>query len=493
MTGVNYTLRAFVDWDNDDDYGDAYEQLPGLMSAQYARGRSKATDAVAAGTCNLVIHNRERVFNKLNSSSPLYGKLLPGRSMYLDVVIDGFPAVRLFTGQTASIGGSSPVGELYRVPIGCADAFDELRFMNLRTDLLENLRVDEVLDEILDAAGSTLTRDFDAATVSLPRAWWYRANTLDALLTAARNSLGGNVFMSAGGEVVFRDYFARALAASHMTIFGGQNAEEELRRDDFVDTVRLLRAGLDVATGNTVLYSLNPVGRVIYPGSDHPDNTWHGQYGVAGKNVIEPVTTTDFVFNSSSDGTGTDKTVQATVSDFTSYGGGFSITWNNLDSAPLYCMKLDIRGQAVRKSNDERTIEVAAASPVISGQEFRREFEFIDDATKLKQFGKWLSATLNSGQTRTTFMVKPKDNFQLYQLATLEFGDRVTMAVDEIDLVGDYFVEKLEPSWPESGAIPPNFRLTLFPADMVGGNFFRISPSSGQGYSTINGTDRIAY
>ena len=174
---------------------------------------------------------------------------------------------------------------------------------------------------------------------------WVAASTSAA--GAATGGAGGGTTIACGCAFCTgaAGVAARALAASAMTITGGKAMEESLTRESFVDTIRLLRAGLDVAPGLSVLWSLNPTGRIIYPGTDRPENTWHIQYGTAGKSVVTPVAATDYQFNSEADGTGTDKTAQVAIEDFTSYGGGASIQWNNLDSSPLYAMRAEVRGQ----------------------------------------------------------------------------------------------------------------------------------------------------
>lgn len=499
--GLDYTLNVYVDWDGDGLYAHPLSRIPKLRGLSINRGASGATDAVAAGTCSFRVVNQERLFNRRNATSSLYGLMLPDRDMYVSLTVAGYPALTIFKGKTATIGATYPVGGLYETSFTCDDAFGWLRRKSIRTAILETVTIDEVIDILLDAADwSASARDLDASAITLARAWWYRSDPLAAINQAAKNSLGGRAFSTRTGDIAFRDYTARALAVSEMTIRGGQSLDDELRREDFIDNVRFKRAGLDVATGLTALYTLNPTGRVIYPGNTHPDNTWHGQYGVAGKSVVTPLAITDWLWTSAQDGSGTDKTAQALVDSFTSYGGGFSITWDCLDSSPMYNQTFQIRGQAIRKSNDERTIEVSAASPVVSGADFTLDFEFNDDSEKIEAYAKWMAAVMNTGQTRVPISRKPLDNAELYTLAALEFESRVTLDIPDADLTGDWFVEKLGLTFPGNNAEPPTFALTLFPSDRVGGNFFRISGAAGAGqdYSAIataagSGFDRIAY
>ena len=111
---------------------------------------------------------------------------------------------------------------------------------------------------------------------------------------------------------------------------------------------------------------------------------------------------TDFTANSQPDGSGTDKTAQVSVAAFTSYGGGFSATFLNVDTAPVYLTLFQVRGQAVRRSNDERRIEVSALAPLVSGQVLRDEFAFNDEAETIAAFANWRAETLSIDQPRPT-------------------------------------------------------------------------------------------
>jgi len=508
---LEYTFDAFVEWESfgyDDldydmgEYDSDVVRIPKLQGITINWGRSNATDQVGTGTATLKVLNNEGVYSRRNTGSPLYGLLLPDRDLFVEMAIPPYGTVRLFTGQTATIGNTYPVGQNYVMNLNAGDAFDRLRLKSIRTGLLENMRIDELVDEILDEAEwPALSRDLDASVVTLGQANWYRANPLEALLTVAKNSLGGHVFVDPQtGYIRFDDYTARSLRTSHMLIQGGQVLDEELRREDFIDSVRFKRAGLDVAVGLTALYTLNPTGRTIYPGSTYPDNTWNFQYGVAGKSVVTPVAYTDYTFNSEADGSGVDRTAQVSVGTFTSYGGGATVIWDNADASVVHCTFFQVRGQASRRSNDERTIEASSASPVVSGQELSRDFEFNDDSLMIQAYAKYLAAISNTGQTRIQFSRIPKDNYELYKLATLGFGSRVTLDIPDAYLTGDWFVEKMQIQLPVNAGLPPNFSMVLFPADAVGGNLFRISGDSGGGqdYSLIvadaaTSGDRVAY
>lgn len=481
-----YRLRVYIAWDDG-----IYTEVEQVRKVSYTIGRSTVNDQVTAGVGSIDVIDDGR-YQRQNTAGPLYGKILPGRDVYVELEVNG-DAFPVFTGQLSVIGTSIPLGGLNVCQFEMADALDYLRLKEVRVDVMEDAPASpDAIDAILDEAGwPALLRDLDPSRAELAKVWFYRAKANEALLAVAKNTLGGNVFVSQDGLVTFRDHTWRSSQASAMILTAGQAIDTALRREDFADRVRYRRAGLDVATGATPLYQLSPTGRAIVPGETHPDNDWSYQYGVAGKSVTQPEPYVDYTFNSIADGSGTDKTLQAEIVSWDNFGGGGRVIWRNLDASEIYCTAYRVMGQAVRRSNDERTIEVVAASPVVSGKDISADFEFQDDARRIRSFAHWRAATANSGQTRLQVPTIPQDSEQLAQMAALWFGSRVTLTMPGQYIEGDYFVERIKVDWPMSSALPPSFQFSLYPADMVGGNFFRIS-GPGELYSLIGGSDRIA-
>lgn len=499
---VAVSVKLYADWNNDGDFADANEDISAyLMAASIRRGRSAVNDQFAPGSLQITLRNDSGLFSPFNSGGALYNSLLPGRAVKLEVVHSAvtYPA---FYGYITDYQQSRSPDASPTVVINALDGFDILRFGEIRTTLQEAKRVDELITVCLDAAGWSATlRDLDTAIETLDQFWQHRATPLDAIRMAAKQELGGQLFMSRAGTVTFRNRYARSSAALLTTLTGPQALGFEVRREQLYDEVHHSYAGLDVATGATVLYTLTPTGRRINPGSTDPLNTIHGEYAVGGKNIVTPVATTDYTANSQADGSGTDMTAQVTVDSFTTYGGGFSIRFANADSSPVYITLLQVRGQAVRLANDERKIEVVAAAPVLAGQVLTDSFDYNNSASRVKAYAQYRAAVFSQIQPRPTVRVIPSTDAMMITVLSAELGSKVrvtnTTGLYPTQMDATCFIENINLSF--SPGVIVDCSWGLFQRDQAEGSYFRISGAAGGGadYSIIGdatsgGYDRIA-
>ena len=82
------TYKLEIDWNNDGDFTDTGDSLDmgrvRTVSCNFGRDRaSQLTGNSKAGTLKAVVDNRSGDYSYFNSSSPLYGNLLPGRPVRL--------------------------------------------------------------------------------------------------------------------------------------------------------------------------------------------------------------------------------------------------------------------------------------------------------------------------------------------------------------------------------------------------------------------------
>lgn len=72
-----------------------------FMSISTNRGRSSELDDFQAGTCTVVLHNRDRRFDPTHSAGPYYGDLLPRRQIKVEAVV-GATTYPVFRGVISS-------------------------------------------------------------------------------------------------------------------------------------------------------------------------------------------------------------------------------------------------------------------------------------------------------------------------------------------------------------------------------------------------------
>ena len=82
-------------------------------------------------------------------------------------------------------------------------------------------------------------------------------------------------------------------------------------------------------------------------------------------------------------------------------------------------------GQAVRRSNDERRIEVSALAPLVSGQVLRDEFAFNDEAETIAAFANWRAETLSIDQPRPTVALLASSDAEIAVILGADVEKRV--------------------------------------------------------------------
>lgn len=491
MVGISYAIKAYVDLDNDGDFSEPEEDISAyLIEANGQRGRTSVNDEYAPSSASLLLDNSSGDLSFENVSSPYYRKLFGRVAVKVEVEynLNTYP---LFFGFINEASENRPLKEINTIELQCLDAFEHWRFGTVRINLLENKRVDELIDAVLDeiqawgAPWPVSLRDLDVSFETIERFWQHRAKPVDALRTAARQELAGHLFIGKAGEVVFRNRWWRASQSLFATIsptgdLKGRAFQINARGEDLIDAVEYTRAGLDVDGNTTVLYTLTPVGRQFQPGSTHPANTLNGQYAVGGKDVVEPVATTDWTFNSEPDGSGTDKTAQVEVADFTSFGGGFQIKFNVLDSSPVYIQLLQVRGKAVRRTNDERLIRVEAPAPLGTEQVLQKTFDFNDNVDNISAAARLEAATMSVYQPKPPIIVTAENGVQFVALLSADIGTKFRLidntGPQHSDIDAYFMVEQYQ--WKLAPKKLPYFSFQLWHIDQSHGNLFRVSPDA---------------
>lgn len=506
-----FTCIVEIDWDGSGTFDGGNETVTGdVLAIGVRRGRSAVNSEVSPGSCSLTLLNTSGLYSPFNSSSAIYGSVKPGRALRVRVTDSAATTHAMFYGYITSFAESLTPSGVNIVSIQALDAFDLLRFGSIRLSLQESQRPDQLITTILDAISWPAgLRSLGTALSTVAQFWQHRATPIAALKEAAKSEPGGEFYISRAGEVTFANRLARSSRSSSFTITNMKDIAVELRREDLYDEVHHTRAGLTTDTSNTTLFTDTPGKRAIQPGSAAAQNTIHGQLTVGGKSLVSPVATTDYTANSAADGSGTDKTAQLTVSSFTSYGGGFSITWANADSSPVYLRGpgaadgFQIRGLAVRQSNDERRIEVAVASPVISDQVLSDTWQYLDDVDAISGYAHYRAATFANLLPRPVISRRMATNAETALFLALELGHVIritnTSGLYPSQINDLFYVEQI--SWDIKPGVDAVCQLTCFHRDLAGGSMFRISGAAGGGadYSLIStagattGYDRIGW
>ena len=363
-----------IDWDDSGmfDGGDEDVSAAALYPLQTTRGRQAATDEFGAGSCSFSLRNRDGKYTPFNASSALYPNVLPGRDCRIQVDYNSV-TYPVFRGAASPLGMDSGV-ERPVVEFEVLDAFERLRLGRTNTAVLTDQRVDEIITAILDdISWPAGLRDLDVAVETLDVFTNHNRLPINALQLAAKQELGGAVFIARDGDLTFqnRDYRStRSVSAILSGTF--ETLSPDLRQEDIVADVRGEYARFELESALSVVFSLN-LPRSLPPG----DTTFDIEVtGPGASNYQTPVAVTDYDANASKDGSGGDKTNQVSFVIDSSDSGGATLTATNIDASAVWLTRLDLRAFALKRGEESNFVYAQVASPIVTGQRLLETFEF---------------------------------------------------------------------------------------------------------------------
>lgn len=219
MTG---TFIAEVSWNADDDFADANENVTAdVLAFSCRRGRdyaSQLTGRSSAGQAQLVLRNMDGKYSRFNSSSPLFGLLLPGRKVRIRSTAP--TAATLWTGfldDIHPVAGGMPYATLI-----ASGAFKQLadQANKVNAGPLVGALTSTVIGAVLDAAGWPAgARSIQAGVVPVGHWWAPDVVALEALQDMEDAEVGA-LFEGLNFDVVFEARYNRNLNAASVTSQG---------------------------------------------------------------------------------------------------------------------------------------------------------------------------------------------------------------------------------------------------------------------------------
>ena len=178
------------------------------------RGRNILQDTYDAGQATCKILDPNGYFDPQNTSSPIYGYVLPGRKLRITATYSG-TTYYLFSGYTSEYRYTYPTGQdIAYVTVTAFDAFKIFNTSAVTTvtgasaGQSAGTRIGKILDQI---GWPTSMRDVDTGTTPTLQADPGTSRTALSALKAVEATEYGAFYMSPGGDAVFQD---RAFTAS---------------------------------------------------------------------------------------------------------------------------------------------------------------------------------------------------------------------------------------------------------------------------------------
>lgn len=215
------TYKLEVDWDNDGTFGNVNADLvaaSNVFSVTCRRGRdyaSQLTGRSIAGKLTAQLYNPAGIYSPFNASSPVTGKILPGRAVRLRAVYSAVTYV-IWYGYLDSITPSTAPGPFPTAVLSASGGLLKLSGKSITPAADAGSPTGTIMSAILTAAGWGGGSDVDTGIVTTSP--WY-VKDKDAL-NAAREieeTEFGFLFEQAGPKLTYEDCHHRLTAVNCTT------------------------------------------------------------------------------------------------------------------------------------------------------------------------------------------------------------------------------------------------------------------------------------
>lgn len=411
-----------VDWNNDGVYDT--DEAGWLQYVYVRRGRENTvrkegtsgvgSQMVGIGEATLYLDNDDGRYDVYNSASELYPNIRPGKKIKLTVSFDG-TSNAVITGKIADIVpmNTSPRQIMIRV----VDGMQVLTDRDVTVVLDTNRRIDEAIGDVLDAADwpTLWGRALDNTPDYLPY-WWADAVNARTLLRDLADASLGQFYVAATGQATFRRrYRADSPVVSLQEVNLGKEISIEQPWDVIFNRITIACRPRAVQS-ESELWSLVDVPYISAGGtfSVWARFTYNGEY-VPALSVVDPVATTDYIANSSKDGSGTDLTSDLNVT-ITKFAESAKLEFENTGAGGIYLTVARLRGSAIAVLADSQVISENTSSQALYDlRDFKLDNDWLQDVNRTAEFAGYLSTLLPapSEYPRITLQSQPAYQFSL--------------------------------------------------------------------------------
>lgn len=436
-----------VDWDGDGAF-DGSSEGGYLRKVSMSRGRKSLLkadgggfQAVTPGEVTLELLNTSRRFDAAYTGSPLYPHVVPGRKLRLSVRDEATGTVYArFVGKISDI---RPAHNPETVTITAVDELARLSKATASVTTQSDIRVDDAIDLVLDAAGWTDGRDISQISDKIPI--WSTSNQkgLKEAQLLAEVALA-NLCIAADGDLRVVGRHRSQTAAVSLT---GADILDDISMNqpwDLIRNVIKITSG-GVSTGATTeIFRLKDVPVLPAGGSITFEAKFTDSNGVAcsAENIIDPVATTDIKAYTRKEGTGTNLTSQfaVTVEKFSDYAN-VTITNNSAVSGAVTLMRL--RGDPVTVTSVTVEESDAASIAIYNRSELVIVNRWLQNINSARDFALALLAVLKSPQTCPAVKIMASPALQFAP----DLFDLVSLTVASRDISGTYVLGSIDEEW----------------------------------------------
>lgn len=494
-----------VDWDNNGSFSNALSDVTSLcLSVDCTRGRnysSQLTGRSQAGTMTVVLNNMSELFSSLNTSSPIYGKNLPGRKIRLRTAN---PDHVLWAGYLNSIVPKTVVGPWATATLNALGPFMYLSGNNavvspviiqpedFGTSTTSMHFTGDAINNLLDSVPWTGGRTVARGDILLSD-WWVEAGDCLQKMQEVEDTELGFLYEGLNWDIIFenryfRDQFSKVSQATYSDVTSDPfhytviDQDDPLREvfNDFTGTVNPFYIG---TYGS--LWQLSPLPMTLNAGESTILSMTASAVRDSNANLayVREWATVSFTV------TGADPT-KITLNYLSQSATKQSVKVTNTDTVPATFTDLQAYGYPAYKSNQQTFEEQDGPSQVTY---LKRNYPlsspwWFNNATAVNSADYLLSYAKDVRPIMTLTFPTSKNPALLIEMATRALSDRVTLkgaGNAKLGVNSDFYVESVSHSlrpgpWHTTA-------LTLAPVKPNAGQFFILDSS------TLDGSDLIAY
>lgn len=435
-----------VDWDGDGIFTGASESRY-MCGMRIERGRrawlqrtGAGIETMSTGKAVFTLWNDGGRYDGWNSSSDLYPNVTYGKDVRLQVRDTATGAIEaVFFGVISDIVPTS-YSERPQVNIYVEDGFVMLRNYTASVQIQTNISPDTAIGLVLDDVGwpTRWGRNLDAAASDNIGYFWSDGEKLAATeCEDIANSFFGYFFIDAEGQARFA---TRTTVSGSVANFDQTDIAKDISNPQpWVNQRNVMKIKVhpyDVS-GTALLYEYFGTPKSIAAGGTSEPifaaYSFNGQ-PVAALSIVTPVAVTDYAMNTASDGSGTDKTADCTVT-VTNLGSTAKIVITNNSASVVFVTKLNVRGVAVYEKSPLTVTYPNDPSTVVQPKQFVMDLPWQQDSNQAADFCTVFGPFFDGLHPFPTIQVE--SNFALQ--FGIELFDIVTLTSDRLGIDGVSF------------------------------------------------------
>lgn len=426
-----------VDWDDDGFFdGNEVYYLQGIRTSRgrqgYVANNGIGFERQMVGRCTVRLEDNSGRFDAWNTSSELYPNVNYGKKVRVTVMdVSTGTTYPVFFGHIQDIDPlyNYSTGDRY-VSITIADLWTHLRNYNANQAIQQNITPGTAIGAALDSVGWQWGKDLDAGSDTI-RYWWANGDKqAGSIIEEIADSFVGYFYIAADGKATYR----------HRSNIGA--AVVSLSQDDLLKDVSIpqpwknsrnvtrIKAHPRTAASTGVIYQLLGNTPSVQTGAAN-ELTIFGNYvynnePVPATNIVTPVATTDYTMNTQSDGGGTDKTADCTVT-LTDFGDRCKLVVRNNSGGLVYITKLQVRGDALYEPNVSDVLYPATLPS--QPRQFVLDLPWQQDVNVAVDFSNTIGPFLAGSHPFPIVQIEarpelqfPPDLFDLVSLTSTKFG-----------------------------------------------------------------------